>query len=290
MFSLIFKWIGIVLGGLAALVVILVFALSATGNARMSKQYSIQSDHLSIPADPVSIEQGRLWAQTLCGHCHLEDLAGKPLLNDPQVGYLPSPNLTPGKGSVTQAYRDEDWVRTLRHGVSPDGRPLVAMPSQNYYYMNDKDLGQLIAYLKTLPPVDREMGPQAMSFGGKALLAAGAFGGSILPAEVIDHAGPRPASAAPEAGAQYGAYLARLEGCHDCHGEGLVGGNSPEPGSPFAPNLTKSGPVGHWSRQMFLTTVRTRESIFMPWDSLDALSDQQLEAIYLYLQSLPAKE
>ena len=46
-----------------------------------------------------------------------------------------------GPGSVTAAYRVEDWVRAVRHGVKPDGRPIRIMPSEDYNRMTDADLG-----------------------------------------------------------------------------------------------------------------------------------------------------
>ena len=130
---------------------------------------------------------------------------------------------------------------------------------------------------------------QRMSFMGKTLLAAGAFGDTILPAEVIAHAGPRLIAVESGVNAQYGEYLVRLGGCRDCHGKDFSGGKSPEPGSPPAPNLTPGGPIGQWSSQVFITVVRTGASENMPWDELAPLTDSELEAIYLYLQSLPAR-
>ena len=64
------------------------------------------------------------------------------------IGTLRAPNLTPG--GVGGTYTDTDWIRALRHGVAPDGTPLVFMPSWEYYYLSKEDLGALIAYLKQL--------------------------------------------------------------------------------------------------------------------------------------------
>jgi hypothetical protein len=105
------------------------------------------------------------------------------------------------------------------------------MPAHNYYYMSDQDLCELIAYLKTLPPVDHDMGEPEMSLVGKVMLAAGAFGPNAIPAETIDHTGARPAVIETGTNPKYGGYLVQLEGCRDCHGDDYSGGKSPEPGS-----------------------------------------------------------
>jgi len=289
MFTKILKWIGIVLGSLIVIAVVLLGALYARGNARLTKRYDINPESVVIPMDEDSIKLGKHWASTLCMNCHGEDLSGKPLVDDSTVGFVPAPNLTTGEGGAGDEFTDPDWIRALRHGVDPEGRALIGMPSMNYYYLNDKDLGALIAYLKTIPLVDHDTGEPNLSFMGRVLLAAGGFGKNILPAEVIDHNGARPAVIEPGVNAQYGSYLVRLGGCRDCHSENLTGGKSPEPGAPHAPDLTPNGPVGTWSKDTFITSVRTMKGKGMPWEELKPLSDSDLEAIFLFLQALPAK-
>lgn len=283
------KWAAMMLGGLLGLVALTAGVLYGVGNARLTKHYTIQPEAVVIPSDTASIQQGQQWANFLCAHCHGTDLSGTVILNDAIVGYLPAPNLTPGKGSITKGFTDADWVRVLRHGVTPEGRPVIAMPSQNYYHLNEQDLGQLLAYLKQLPPVDHELGATAMSFTGKVLLAAGLFGDSVLPAEVIAHRGPRPLVQPVGVTVEYGDYLVRLGGCRDCHGQDFSGGKSPEPGAPPAPNLTPGGIGAALSAPTFILLVRTMESKNMPWSELKPLRDPELEAIYLFLHALPAK-
>jgi len=289
MFKKILRWIGFGLGGLIIVAAVLVGVLYTRGNARLTKKYDIQTESLVIPANAESVELGKHWASALCMDCHGEDLAGEALVDDQTVGFVPAPNLTAGEGGAGGEFTDADWVRALRHGVDPEGRALIGMPSMNYYYMNDQDLGALIAYIKTVPPVDHDMGEPTLSFMGKVLLAAGGFGNNILPAEVIDHTGMRPDVIEPGTNVQYGSYLVRLGGCRDCHSENLTGGNSPEPGAPHAPDLTPNGPVGTWSKDTFIISVRTMKGKGMPWAELRPLSDSDLEAIFLFLQSLPAR-
>lgn len=92
------------------------------------------------------------------------------------VGFVPAPNLTPGEGGAGGEFTDLDSVRALRDGVDPEGRSQIGMPSMNFAYLTDQDLGEVIAYTKSVPPVDHDMGEPAMTFMGKTLLTAGAFG------------------------------------------------------------------------------------------------------------------
>ena len=295
MFTKIFKWIGIVLGSLLVLAAVLVGVLYARGNARLTKKYNVQPESVVIPTDAASIEVGKKWAAVLCADCHGPDFSGKALVDDKTVGFVPAPNLTPGEGGAGSEFTDADWILALRHGIDPhEGRSFVGMPSMNFAYLTDRDLGTIVAYLKTVTPIDHEAGEMELTFMGKLILSIGGFGKNILPAEVIDHQGPNLANSMETVNvnignpsAEYGDYLVRIIGCRDCHGENLAGGKSPEPGAPLAPDLTSGGIAGTWSSQTFITAVHTNQSDYMPWIMLKPLDDSELEAIYLYLQSLP---
>ena len=124
---------------------------------------------------------------------------------------------------------------------------------------------------------------------GKVLLAAGALGKDILPAESISHGGERPNVIAPGVNVEYGGYLVRVSGCRDCHGQDLTGGKNPEPGAPPAPNITSSGSIGAWSGETFINSVRTLDGTGMPWLMLKPFEEAELETILLYLQSQSGK-
>ncbi len=289
MFAKLLKWIGIVLGGLIAIAVVAVGVLYAIASARLAKKYEIRAESLAIPTDQASLELGKKWATVLCTECHSADLSGKSMVNDPTVGYLAASNLTSGAGGSGSELTDADWILAIRHGVDPEGRAVIGMPSMNYYYLSDQDLGAIIAYVKKIPSVDNELGEPSLSFTGKILLGAGLFGKDILPAEQIAHTGPRPSVVPPAANEEYGAYLVRIDGCRDCHGQDLTGGSSPEPGARHAPDITPNGFFRTWSLQKFVTAVRTLKGKGMPWSILKPLDDNELNAMYLYLQSLPSK-
>jgi hypothetical protein len=94
-------------------------------------------------------------------------------VDDKTVGFVPSPNLTSGEGGAESEFTDADWIQALRLGVDPhEGRAFIGMPSMNFYYVNDQDLGAMIAYIKSVPPVDHEIGEPNLSFMGKVILGA----------------------------------------------------------------------------------------------------------------------
>ena len=58
------------------------------------------------------------------------------------------------------------------------------MPSQHFNNISDEDLGAIIAYLKTLPPVDNELEESGLALLGRIIVV---FAGDLLPATEIDH-------------------------------------------------------------------------------------------------------
>lgn len=204
------KWIGIVLGGLIALVVIAAGIAITSTNRRLNKHYTSPVETIPIPTDEASIAIGSHWADMHCRICHGDDLSGGEFFNDPQLGYVDAPNLTSGQGGIASNYTDEDWIRAIRHGVKKDGTSVFIMPSNDFYYLSDYHLGTIIAYMKTLPPVDNEIRAPNLSPMAKILYAAGAFG-DLLAAETIQHDVRPPV---PEIGVTvaYGEYLVNAHG------------------------------------------------------------------------------
>jgi cytochrome c553 len=203
-------------------------------------------------------------------------------------------NLTPGIGGAGSQFTDADWVRALRHGVDNQRRALVIMPAQLFWNFNDQDLGDVIAYLKSLPPVDKEHPDPQINTLGKIMIGAGMFGPAIVPANVIAH-DQRPPVAPIGVTSPYGEYLVSVTGCHDCHGAQLAGGKSNKPGAIDAPNLTPGGDLKAWTNTDFIDSIRTGITPSgrvlnpdeMPWNHISNYSDDELKAIFLYLQSLP---
>lgn len=291
----ILKWIGIVLGGLILIIALAAGGMIASTNSRFHKTYDISPEPLVIPTDEASLAFGARWAVMHCQECHGEDLGGGTVLDDPGLGYVDAPNLTTGQGGIASNYSDQDWVRAIRHGVKKDGTSVFIMPSDGFYYLSDADLGGIIAYMKTIPPVDREVRPQGLTPLAKILYAAGAFG-DLLYAETIPH-DVRPPAPAAGVTVEYGEYLVNAHGCRFCHGEQLSGKQPAEPGSPLAPNLTPGGELADWNEADFFTLIRTgitpsgrKLSNFMIWEGLSHMTDEEIRAMWMYLQSVPALE
>jgi mono/diheme cytochrome c family protein len=289
-----FKWAGIVLGSLLVLLAVSFFILAAKGKSMINKTYDVQVENVTIPTDAEAIARGEHWVKAECIGCHGDDLSGGPFFEAP-FGYFDAINLTPGEGGIGGEFTDEDWVRALRHGVKPDGHSLLIMPSNYFRHYSDEDLGDIIAYLKSLPPVDRETRAPNFNLLGQALLGAGAFGDGIIVAEnIVTHPiTPTypPAGITPE----YGKYIVTVSGCQDCHGEQLSGGKSPDPSAIYAPNLTSGGEMVAWNEGDFIKAIRTGVTLSghqldpaqMPWEHFRYFSDDELKAIWAYLDSLP---
>lgn len=291
----ILKWIGIVLGGLVLLIALAAGGMIASSTNRFTKTYDIQAETITVPTDETSLAIGKHWAEMHCQGCHGEDLSGGPFFEDPTIGYVDAPNLTSGKGGVGATNTDADWVRAIRHGVKADGTSVFIMPSNDFYYLSDTDLAGIIAYVKSVPPVDNEIRERTFKPFAKILYAVGAFG-NLLYAETIQH-DVRPPAPAVGLTVEYGKYLADAHGCKSCHGEALSGDQPAEPGAPLAPNLTPGGELAVWTEADFFNTLRTgvtpsghELSESMPWQGLGKMTDDELKAVWMYLQSLPALE
>jgi mono/diheme cytochrome c family protein len=286
-------WIGFGLGALALVLGVVIAGLYLSADRRLKRTYAIEVEAVPIPQDSESLARGEHRVQVLCMGCHRPDLGGGVFLDDPAIGTVYAANLTSGWGGIGGDYSAEDWVRTLRHGVKPDGRSVFIMPSNDFYYLIDQDLGEMIAFLTSVPAVDRETGPPAITPMAKVLYSLGAFGEALY-AETIDHDSRPPAH---EQGVKvaHGEYLVNISGCRTCHGEALTGGQGPDPEMPAGPNLSPGGELRAWTEADFFRVMRSGETPtgrqldpeYMPWQSFTKMSDEELSAVWLYLQSLP---
>ena len=284
------RWIGYILGGL---IVVLAFAVAVVyfvSAQKLGNGYEVTPDAIAIPTDEASIARGRHIAEAMsdCVGCHAENLGGQMFLDDPNFARLAAPNLTSGQGGIGANYSDEDWVRAIRHGVAADGRALIIMPSHWFHYLHDEDLGALIAYLKTVPPVDNQLPSRSVAFvPTRILLALGLLPTSV---ELIAKNGARPTPEA-EISVEYGGYISLIAACRECHGIDLAGGTSE--GAPKGPNLTPGGAFAAYREEDFLKLMHTGEtpggrtvSQEMPWMNYGKMTDDELKALFAYLQSI----
>jgi len=290
------KWAAIVLGSLIVIVVITAFLLANHLDNMRKQKFVVGDSRIPIPSDSASVARGSYWAHATCGNCHGSDFSGSDFFNDPKLGYIHALNLTPGKGGIGATYSDEDWIRAIRHGVRKGGGGIMIMPTENFTNWGDDDLACIVAFLKTLPPVDQEWAPPHFTFMTRVIAGAGGFG-VLYPASIIDHTKLN-GKTAPAEGAttEYGTYLVKVTGCRSCHGEQLNGAQPGDPNSPFSPNISPGGKLGNWTNAQFIQTLRTGvdpdgrtlNPKFMPWLGISKLDDEMLSAIFLYLKSQPA--
>src|SRR5688500_9157854 len=121
--------LGYVVGVAAVVIAIAAVAVYMGSNGRVRKSYAVTPRPVAIPSDAVTIARGKYLAETRgCNECHGKDFGGSKVIDDTAMGTLHGPNLTRGKGSRVATFKDEDWVRAIRHGVGPDGRGLFLMP------------------------------------------------------------------------------------------------------------------------------------------------------------------
>ena len=291
----IFKWVGIVLGILVGLIGVLVVTLLIVGNSYLNRTYTIPVEKINLPTDAASLAKGKRLVNAICGSCHGPDLSGVTgWMSAGPIGTVDSANLTAGAGGIGAEYTStEDYVRAIRHGVDPDGKATYMPAVTALSNLGDDDLGAIIAYLKTIPPIAHTTNGQNFGPLGKIMIGAGMFG--KFPVDEVDH-NAHPVAPPAAVNVEYGQYLVNIIGCRSCHGEKLAGGPYPDPSvKVLAPNLTPGGELAAWTEQDFIATLRsgkapsghTLNNKYMPWKGIGGLTDDELKAIWLYLSSLP---
>ncbi len=110
----------------------------------------------------------KLFAIGGCSNCHTAKdgpiLAGGDPLETPFGTFYP-PNITPDPETGIGNWSEEDFIRALREGISPQGQPYYpAFPFTSYTRMTLADLKALKAYLDTVPAVRRKTPSHALHF------------------------------------------------------------------------------------------------------------------------------
>ena len=289
------KIIGWTIAVLLALVGLLAAGAHFMSQRKYERKLEIKAAPVAYASTPDAIERGRyLFESRGCGECHGSNGAGRVFADDGQSLKLKSPNITRGPGGVVANYTEVDWVRAIRHGVKPDGRPLLVMPCEDYNRLTDADLAAIVAYSRQLPPVEGTAAEFKLPLIFKALYVAGVIKDAP---ERIDHSLPPARPVAEAVTVEHGAYVANM--CIGCHGEKLAGGKIPggPPDWPAAADLTAGSSVmkSYDSADKLKTMFRTgkapggRALQVMPFPSLKQMSDTDVEALYLYLKALPPR-
>lgn len=190
-----------------------------------------------------------------CG-CHSEGpagfLAGGARYEGP-FGVVYASNITPDPDTGLGQWTDQQVIDAIRLGGRPDGTQLFpAMPYAAFSGMADQDIQDLVAFLRTVPPVENAVPARALT------------------APVLPFTPPAPAPVtAPTAGVERGKYVVNaISLCNDYHtptqpdgspdfAKFLAGSFNPATG--VSPNITpdQETGIGKWTEEQIATFLRT---------------------------------
>ena len=287
------KWAATLLGVVLAAAV-LVFAYAWVQTERgLARSYAVNDPPLSIARDAATLAHGaHLFKTRGCADCHGEDGNGRLVFEAGPVMKIVAPNLSPG--GIVKGWTGDQLAIAIRHGVKPDGHPMVFMPTPEYSGLSDTDVAALVAYLQSLPASGNDPGLSEIRPLGRLLYAFGKL--PWLPAEHVDHS-PRERAAPPIAATvEYGAYVA--QGCTGCHGEDFAGQHVPgtPPSFKDARNITPAA-LGQWTEADFRRALQQGKrpdgsdiDAFMPWKQFARMTDTEVKALWAFLRTVPAKD
>ncbi len=245
-----------------------------------------------------------------CQGCHTDETHGGQRLGGGRAitstyGTFYSPNISPDPIYGIGGWSDTAFIRALRHGVSPDGTQLLPVfPFTAYTLMDNQDILDLRAYLRTLKPVARQSRPHDISDSLALRLMMPVWRQFALTVGPLD--------TDPLRSAQWnrGQYMVRALGhCAECHTprgwDGALDEARLFTGNPnglfgeAAPNITPDGEtgLGRWSEADLLLFLElglrpdgdvaggSMAEIVRNSTSRLTLADRR--AIVTYLRSLP---
>ena len=290
------------------------------------KTYDWPGPSLKASTDSTIIAKGKylVHGPAHCNSCHVSGFSdlvesdkGKDIALKGGVGFPMGPlgvmytrNLTSDAKTGLGRYTDEQIFRMMRHGIRPNG--LASMPVlMPFFNMADDDMVAIVSYLRSLAPVENAVPENDWTFIGKAVRA---MTSTFKP---IEHPNA-PATAPPMAATvERGEYLARyVTNCVGCHtkrdimtyeatGPEFAGGMEFEPWVDFhkflnadttlwlrTPNITPDPGgvlVKYKTPEEFIARFRLgRAYAFSPmdWGPFSRMTDEDLTAIWMYLNSL----
>ena len=211
-------------------------------------------------------------------------------------GQVFAPNITPDAETGAGAWSDDQLARAIREGVGHDGRALFPfMPYPDLRALSDEDLASIIVYLRSLPPIRKQLPITQLIFPVNYLIRS-------VP-QPQNRPVPEPDLSTPE---KRGAYLVRIAGCEDCHTPQDAHGQ-PLPGMEFAGGFVLDGPWGrvasanitpdasgisYYDTALFTQVMRTgfvkarQLNQIMPWHVFRGMTDEDLSSMFAYLQTL----
>jgi cytochrome c553 len=249
----------------------------------LRRTYSEPRVGIPVPNDSQSVLEGHRLAliRGCSGGCHGVNIEGGVFIDNLLLARLVAPNLT----AAARRYSNADLARIIRRGVRPDGLSVIGMPSEMFSGLTDEDLGEILAYVRSVPPrpgpaPERRLGPVARI----AFVA-----GQLRPAAELVRRATLLTGIWPEDGDSNarGAYLARTS-CTECHGLDLRGSDP-------APDLRIAGGYSFEAFRGLMQTGKALGNRELPLMSSVArgrfshFSDQELRELYAFLVARAAK-
>lgn len=302
-----------ILLSVVVLLVVLVAGAAAYVASRQNLKFEAPYPDIAASQDSAVVARGDYLMNALadCSACHGDPEAGAALAAGEHVpmsgGYVfdipPGKfhvrNITPDSATGIGALSDAAIARALRHGVGHDGRALL--PFMEMQGLSDEDLTAVVSYLRRQEPVHHLVPAHEYSLLGKVVKAT-ALANPVGPAQEPPRVSPRGATV------ENGRYLSEAVSlCWACHTQRdmatgkLVG---PRYGGAKAfevahgkrwspPNITKdpaTGRLAKWTEDEFVARFRQGrllEGSPMPWQNYSRMSDEDLRAIYRFLETVP---
>jgi hypothetical protein len=304
-----------------AIIVVIVVAVAgaAISYVKLALPDVGEAPPLKIEGTAEQVERGRYLANTvtICMDCHSTRDWTKfsgPITPgtygkggerfDHSVGFpgvYISKNITP---TGISRYSDGELYRVITTGVSKEGRAMFpVMPYRHYGKMDDEDIFSIIAYLRTLDPIESTVEDSQSDFPMSVIL-------NTIPEKGNPTKRPDPSDQIA-----YGGYMVNAAACIECHTqvdkgqiiEDLAFGGAREFAFPDgsilrSANITpdEETGIGKWTEETFmarfrmytdsayvLPSVKPGEfNTIMPWTMYAKMKDEDLKAIFAYLKSL----
>jgi hypothetical protein len=276
-----------------------------------------KSPDIKITVTPERVQHGRYLAMHVaaCMDCHSKrdwsSFAAPPVSGTlgeggeyfgPEMGFpgkFYSKNITPAN---LKDWTDGEIFRAITSGVDKDGKALFpVMPYLNYGKLDKEDIYDIIAFIRSLPPIVRETPESKASFPMNFII-------NTIPSKPQFATKPDRSDSV-----QYGAYLVNMAGCRDCHTkvekgqlimeQAFAGGRDfkmPR-GTVYSANISpdKENGIGKWTEDEFISRFKNyldpvsygklrpgQVNTVMPWAMFAGMDTSDLRSIYLYLQTV----
>ena len=290
------------------------------------KTYEIAYPDLKTSSDSAIIAKGEylVHGPAHCSNCHVSSWQAminadsgidEPLIGGVRfplgpLGELSPANLTSDTETGLGRYSDGEIFRMMRHAVKPDGTASMAL-MMPFWNMADEDLEAVVSYLRTLEPIKNEIEAPEWTFMGKMIRTMAPTFKPIYNPNPPDKAPPMAPTI--ERGEYISKYVANCVGCHTPRdmmtyepiGPEYSGGMEFEPLPTLheklgidpnlwhrSPNITPH-PESALSKFKNLKEWKDRFRIgrsipisAMHWGPFSKMSDEDLEALWVYLHSL----